>query len=269
MISKRIGFLGFGHMAQILLAGMIREGIVSPSHVSFFRRDTDKTKQNEADFGIKSAPLSSVISNSDILFLCIRPQQAQDFFKQLEPLNLAGKLVISVLAGTPLSVLEKGVGNGVQVIRSMPNIASEVGQGMTVLAPSESCDAASVDLATKLFESVGLVSVQPESMMDVACGMSGSGPGFVLRLINAMAKVGLENGMSEADALQIASQTFLGAASLVLNGAIPNDLLSQIATPQGTTAAGFASMDTLNVDVGFTKAIEAAAARSRNLSKTT
>ena len=266
MIQKKIGFLGFGHMAQIIFSALIKANLIHYSQVSFFRRDLAKSAQNQRDFGIASVSLKQLIEDSDILFLCVRPQQFCELSESLPTFDFSGKLVISVLGGTTLSTLEKGFGCDVCLIRSMPNIASEVGQGMTILSYASSCDPTSKELAVELFESMGQVSVLPESMMDVACGMAGSGPGFVLRLIEAMAEAGKKQGMQDADALKIAAQTFLGAASLVLNGSKPSTLLKQIATPQGTTAAGFESMNQTEIDVHFTLAVEAAAKRSKQLS---
>ncbi len=266
MIREKIGFLGFGHMAQIIFSALIQSNLIHPSQVSFFRRDLSKAAQNESDFGITSVSLKQLIEGSDVFFLCVRPQQFHELSERLKEFDFSSKLVISVLGGTTLSTLEKGFGQSASLIRSMPNIASEVGQGMTILSYSSSCEPAFIKLTIQLFELMGLVSVQAESMMDVACGMAGSGPGFVLRLIEAMALAGKKQSMKDEDALKIAAQTFLGAASLVLNGFIPSVLLKQIATPQGTTAAGFDSMNQTEVDAHFTSAVEAAAARSKQLS---
>jgi len=253
-------------MAQVIFAALDRAKVIPRSHVSFVRRDAEKSRLNEQKFGITSTTLETLVSQSDVIFLSVRPQQATDALLQLKGFDLNGKMVISILAGTTLSFFENKLGPAVQVIRVMPNIASEVNQGMTIVTHGAKCSVEFKSFVNILFGSMGQVSVQPESLMDVACGMAGSGPGFVLRLIDAMARVGIKQGMSEEDALKIAAQTFKGAAALVAKGLAPSELLSQIATPQGVTAAGFESMTRTNVDAHFMMAIESAAARSKDLS---
>jgi pyrroline-5-carboxylate reductase len=113
---------------------------------------------------------------------------------------------------------------------------------------------------------MGEIAELGEGLMDIACAMAASGPGFVFRLIEAEARLGEKHGIPYADALKMAAQTFAGAARLILKGAAPLDLMHAIATPNGVTQAGFEAMTKLQVDQRFQDVIEAAAARSRELS---
>ena len=254
-------------MAQVLFSAIDRAKIVPRSHVLFMRRDAAKSRQNQQQFGITATSLEHLVKQSDVLFFCVKPQQAAEALDQLTKFPLTGKLVISVLAGTPLSFFEAKLGGSVRVIRAMPNIASEVGEGMTILSYGKGCNEEHKSLARRLFGAVGQMSELPESMMDAASSMAGCGPGFVLRLISAMAQVGKKHGMSDQEALKITAQTFMGAAKLVAKGAIPANLIKQIATPQGMTAAGFESMDQTDIEGNLMLAIEAALQRSKELSR--
>jgi pyrroline-5-carboxylate reductase len=266
-MKQKIGFLGFGHLAQIMFKALGEAKVFSHSQVVFHQRDAAKSKLNEQKFGISATSLEHLVQISDVIFLCVRPQDAEVVFRDLRSFKMGGKWVVSVLVGTPLSKLEKGLGTGVQILRAMPNIASEFHQGMTILTPGSTCDVEFKSFANIVFGSLGQVSVMPESMMDVCSAIAGSGPGFVLRLIDAMARVGVQHGISEQEALKIAAQTFLGAAHLVMKGAKPSELLVQIATPNGATAAGFEVMSEKQVDPHFMMAIEATAARAKALSR--
>ena len=148
----------------------------------------------------------------------------------------------------------------------MPNIASEVGEGMSLLTfgPNASRDFRS--LASFLFACMGEVVEIEESFMDIGTGMSGSGPGFVFRLIEAMAQAGVEQGLPYDKALKMAAQTFLGAARLIVKGALPKELVHQIATPNGTTEAGFKMMAETHIESHFKAVIAASAHRSREIS---
>ncbi len=266
MHPHRLGFIGFGHMAKVLFESIDRSKIVPRSHIGFRQRDTGKMKLNEQRFGITSASLPKLIEQSDLLFLCVRPQQLENALKEIsEAGGLRGKWLISILAGIPIARFQKAFGDGTEVLRAMPNLCSAVGEGMSALCYSSGCSLEFREAGNALFGASGEIAEVPESLMDVVVGMSGSGPGFVFRLIEAMARMGEKSGMSYSTALKMAAQTFAGAAKLILKGALPADLLVQIAVPQGTTQAGLDVMNRLELDKKFQAVLEAAAHRSAEL----
>ena len=263
----RIGFCGFGHMAQIIFEAMNRAKVIPRSHVLFCRRDSHKMKENEQRFGITSTSLANLVQQSDVIFLCMRPQQIPLFMEEFKNVpGLEGKWFVSILAGTKISYFQSQLGPKVQILRALPNVGSAVSEGMTIMTYSQDCCREFKSFANILFGSMGEIAEIPESLTDIACGMAGSAPGFVFRLIEAEARVGEKHGMNYALALKIAAQTFAGAARLILKGANPTDLMQTIATPNGVTQAGFETMTKLEVDHRFQAVIEAAANRSRELS---
>ena len=265
MHQYRIGFIGFGHLAKVLFESIDKAKILPRSHIVFRQRDAHKMGENERRFGVTGASLPTLIEQSDVVILCVRPQQAEQALKEIQEAGgLKGKCLVSVLAGASIAYFQKHLGSDAQLVRAMPNICSSVGEGMTAL--SFSCSPEFREFATRLFGAGGEVQEVPERLMDVVVGMSGSGPGFVFRLIEAMARMGEKHGMSYEAALKIAAQTFLGAGKLVARSAKPADLLVQIAVPQGTTQAGLDLMTKLSVDKHFQEVMEAAAKRSHELS---
>lgn len=267
MTSYRIGFIGFGHLAKVLFESIDKAKILPRSHILFRQRDTHKMRENERRFGVTGASLATLLKQSDVILFCVRPQQAELALKEIhEAGGLKGKCLVSVLAGVSIAHFQKHLGSEAQVVRAMPNLCSSVGEGMTALSFSVSCSTEFRDFATRLFGAGGETQEVPEHLMDVVVGMSGSGPGFVFRLIEAMARMGEKHGMSYEVALKIAAQTFLGAGKLVAHGSKPADLLVQIAVPQGTTQVGLDLMTKLDLDKHFQKVMEAAAERSRELS---
>jgi pyrroline-5-carboxylate reductase len=268
MNAYRIGFIGFGHMVQVIFEALDRAKIVPRSHVSFIQRDTAKMKRNEQEYGITSTSLENLVRESDLIFLGFRPQQAELALGQLAQVGgLEGKWVVSILAGTKIAQIQKKLGSGVQILRTMPNIASAVGEGMTILCYAPSCSAEFKEFGTRIFSSMGEVAELGENHMDTVVGMSGSGPGFIFRLIDVMARTGEKHGIPYAKGLKIAAQTFAGAARLILKGDLPSDLLSQITTPNGTTQAGLEMMTKTEIDKHFQAVIEASSRRSAELSK--
>lgn len=261
-----LGFIGFGHMAQIIFTALDRAKLFPHSNVSFIQRDTHKMRENEKKFGITSTSLKTMVEKSDILILGVRPNQAKIVLEELKKIGVPEtKMILTVLAGTKLGYYEKFLKN--PVVRVMPNVASEVGMGMSLLSYSQNVGSDFKSLARILFASMGEVMEIREEMMDISCALAGSGPGFVFRLIEAMAKMGEKEGLAFSDALKMAAQTFMGAAKLVLKKGDIESLIVSIATPNGVTEAGLRKMSELNLYEHFQSVIAASEKRSKELSE--
>jgi len=258
-----IGFFGFGHLAQVLCEAVLRAKIVSHGQISFVRRDRAKSKENEQKYHVTATSLGNLVKTSDVIVLGMRPTQVEEALREAGDLN--GKQVISVVAGKTIPWLQAHLGPRTQILRTMPNLCSAVNEGMTALSYSENSSPEFRSFGHKFFGAVGQIAEIPEKFMDLIVGMSGSGPAFVVRLIEAMARTGEAHGMKYTDALKISAQTFLGAAKLIEKGHLPQDVLTQIAVPGGTTQAGLNVMTQLDMDKHFRAVIEAAAKRSSEL----
>jgi len=261
-----LGFIGFGHMAQVIFSAIDRAKLIPRSQILFNRRDRDKMRDNEKEFGITATSLENLVDKSSVIILGVRPGQASHVLQDLKRLNVnASKLFISVIAGVKLSYYQKFIKN--PLLRVMPNVASEVAMGMSVFTYSPNPSIEFRSLTNLLFSCMGEVIEVPETMMDICCGIAGSGPGFVFRLIEAMARAGEKEGLSYSKALKMAAQTFAGAGKLVLKKGKPEILLTQIATPNGTTEAGLRSMTASNMDEHFQNVVAASSKRSKELSE--
>ena len=253
-------------MAQIMCKALENAKVVPRSQILFHRRDPSKAKKNEQDFGITATSLGHLMDQSNLLLICVRPNQAEFVFRDMAQLNPDSKMFASVMAGIQLSFLQKHLGSKAQLVRVMPNIASSVAEGMSLLSFLGHPSIEFRSLINLLFGSMGQTIEIAEKQMDIGCGMAGSGPGFVLELIEAMAKIGEKEGIAYNKALKIAAQTFIGAAKLIQKGEMPRDLLYQIATPGGTTQAGLDVLRQEQVPERLTAAIQAAAMRSAQIS---
>ncbi len=263
----RVGFIGFGHMAQVICKAIDSSKLIPRSQMSFIRRDPSKAKKNEQEFGITSTSLENLVESSDILLLCVRPNQAESVLKEIARIGVEGKKVIAIIAGIKLAFYRKHLGKSAELLRVMPNIASAVQEGMSVFTFGPGASREFQSAAHLLFSSLGEIVEIPEEQMDISCGIAGSCPGFVFRLIEAMARAGEKHGLPYEKALKMAAQSFAGAARLILKGASPETLIQQIATPNGTTEAGFKAMSTSQMDAHFQQAAEAAARRSKEISE--
>ena len=265
MSEHRLGFIGFGHMAQIIFDAVHAARLIPRSQIEFLQRDPAKMKQNEQKYGISSTSIERLVSVSDLLILCVRPAQARDVVAKMAHLGAGQKKIISVLAGVPLSFFQTHLGQEVQILRMMPNVASAIGEGMNLLSFSSFAQSQFRSVAQMLVAPLGFSLEIPEYQMDAATGIAGSGPGFVFKLIQAMAEIGEKEGISRENALFMACQTFLGAARLA-KGADLMSLMTQIATPGGTTEAGFQVMERQGIAKHFQETIEASIQKAKSLS---
>lgn len=266
-MKTNIGFIGFGHMAQVIFQALDFARFVPRSQVLFVQRDSHKIRQNEKKFGITSTSLKTLIEKSDLIILGVRPNQAEIVLKDLGDLQIdESKMIVSVVAGLKLVFYRKFIKN--PILRVMPNVASQVGMGMSVFSFIEGASSEFKSLSKLLFSCMGEVMEVPEGLMDISCGIAGSGPGFVFRLLHSAAQAGEKEGLCYEQALQMAAQTFMGAAKLVMKKKQIDSLLNAIATPNGTTEAGLKKMDELNIGDHFQKVILASSQRSKELSQT-
>lgn len=258
----RLGVIGCGKMGSALVEGAIRSRAIAASQVKGFD-PYHAAAQAFAD--ASGATIANEISDlqADTFLLCTKPQQAA---AALAALPAGDALLISVAAGLSTGYLESKVPPGIRVIRCMPNTPALVGKGAAAFCRGSAATDADASIARSLLASVGLAVELPESLMDAVTGLSGSGPAFVYLMIEAMADGGVRSGLPRTEALQLAAQTVLGAATMVLEtGLHPGQLKDMVTSPGGTTIAGIAELEKHGARSAFIEAVNAAARRSSEL----
>ncbi|CDO69540.1 hypothetical protein BN946_scf184785.g45 [Trametes cinnabarina] len=181
---------------------------------------------------------------------------------------LAGKLLISILAGVTIAQLEAMVGPSTRVVRAMPNTPCKIREGMTVvstLAPSDAHDLER-EIILNIFSAIGRCRFLEEKHFDACTALSGSGPAFACIFLEAMADGGVMMGLPRAEALELAAQTLQGAARMTLQaGTHPAQLKDAVTTPGGCTIAGLLAMEDGRVRSTIARAIQVATERASEL----
>jgi pyrroline-5-carboxylate reductase len=176
------------------------------------------------------------------------------------------KLLISIAAAVSTEYMEKRAGGNVPVLRAMPNTPSMVGEGITAICKGKHATAKHLELARKLFDSVGKTVVVDEKHMDAVTGLSGSGPAFLYIILESLAEGGVKMGLSRELATLLAAQTMLGAAKVVLEtGHHPAQLKDTVTTPAGCTIDGFLELEEGKLRVTLIKAVVKASQRAKEL----
>lgn len=190
----------------------------------------------------------------------------KDVVSKLTPLLTKNKLLVSVAAGTKLKDLQEWAGND-RFIRVMPNTPAAVGQAASVMSLGGSATEEDGNIIAQLFGSIGKIWKAEEKYFDAITGLSGSGPAYVYLAIEALADGGVAAGLPRDLSLSLASQTVLGAASMVSQtGKHPGQLKDDVTSPGGTTITGIHELENGGFRGTLMNAVVAAAKRSRELS---
>ncbi|MFZ5832865.1 MAG: pyrroline-5-carboxylate reductase [Planctomycetota bacterium] len=267
----RIGILGAGRMATALARGWLDQKLLPPDSLRAADPVDASREQFAAATGVRAvADNLEVAAWADVIVLAAKPQQFPQLLKELQG-KLTGKLVISIAAGVTLATLATlatGVGPSVRLVRVMPNTPCLVGRGASGFALGSGATADDSALVKRMFEAVGVAVTVEEKLLDAVTGLSGSGPAFAYVIVEALSDGGVRMGLPRDVATQLAAQTLLGAAAMVLEtGDHPGVLKDRVASPGGTTIAGLQALEKGGLRAALIAAVEAATQRAVELGR--
>ena len=269
-MDKIIGFIGTGQMATALATGLIATKTLEPSKLFGF----DIVPAAMQAFAVQTGgtalgTLDELVAASEIVALAVKPQQLGALLHELSGLCARGglhPLWITIAAGIPIKTYLKELGDSARIIRVMPNTPCLVGAGASAFAGSDGITPEDIELAKALFSTVGMVAQVPERQLDAVTGLSGSGPAYVYMMIESLADGGVKMGLSRELALQLAAQTVLGSARMVLETKEhPAVLRDRVSSPRGTTIYGTHVLEQQGFRAAVIDAVDAATRRSREL----
>jgi pyrroline-5-carboxylate reductase len=268
-LNTRIAFVGGGNMARAMLGGLLARGI-DPERIAVSDPDAASRASLAQQYGVNvTADNREAVAGAQVVVLAVKPQVLAEVLKPLAPeLQLSRPLLVSVAAGIRTAELAAWSGEGVPVVRAMPNRPALVGAGATGLYAAPSVGDAQRALATELMSATGLaVWVDDEAQIDTVTALSGSGPAYFFRLAELMAEAATAAGLAPEVARQLAAQTLAGAGRLVAAEAEPDlaAMRAAVTSKGGTTAAALAVFDGQGLPALVQAAMRAAAERSREL----
>jgi pyrroline-5-carboxylate reductase len=262
-----IGFLGAGKMALALAKGFTQANLVTPQNL----RAADPVDAARAAFakelGCETASGNRELVNaSRVVILAVKPDQVGDVLEEIAEVFTENHLLISIAAGVTLGRLESSLAENARVIRVMPNTPALIGASASAYALGAAAQLQDAELAQELFSSIGLAFRVREKLLDAVTGLSGSGPAYVFAIIDALSDGGVAAGLPRDIATQLAAQTLLGAARLVLEtGKHPGELKDMVTSPGGTTIEGLHELEKGGVRGALINAVRAAADKARVL----
>ncbi len=239
-MDTNIILVGCGNMGQALLCGWLARG-VDRKRLRVVDREASAISSAQSLNVSASTELSGALEgfNVDLIVFAVKPQNLEALLPAYRGLADGGTIFLSVAAGKPISFYENILGKGVAFVRAMPNMPAAIQQGITALCPNSNIQSSQRKLVGDLMAAIGEIAwLEKEDMMNAVTAVSGSGPAYVFLLIEGLTEAGIEVGLEEKLAKQLAEVTVAGAGAYAMqveSGAV--ELREQVTSPGGTTAA--------------------------------
>jgi pyrroline-5-carboxylate reductase len=268
-MTYELGIIGAGNMAEAIVRGVTRAGIVAPRAIVASDISAARRALFAGELGVAAVEQNiDAARSSRVLLLSVKPQMMAAALASLGPSIDANTLIISIAAGISSGFIEKHLPAGTtwRVVRSMPNTPMLVGEGMVAIAPGRHATAGDLATARKLFESAATVIEVAEDKIDAVTAMSGSGPAYFFYLVEQMQRAGVEMGLTAEQSHLLATRTALGAAKMLTTSPdAPQELRRKVTSPGGTTQAAISRMEGHGVGEAIVDAIKAAERRGKEL----
>ena len=265
-----IGMIGTGNMGSAILRGIVDASYVKASQIIAF--DASSRRMNELEEDIPGIQLArdclEVAEKADLIILAVKPIYVKDVIGEIHS-ALNGKAVLSIAAGWTVNMLENALyGTSATYLRVMSNTPALVGEGMTALCDNTTFSKEDFNYAKGIFDSIGKTKVLPERLFDGVVAVSGSSPAYVYMMIEAMADAAVKEGIPRVYAYEMAAQSVLGSALMVLSsGTHPAALKDAVCSPGGTTIEAVEELERKGFRAAIMDAMDACARKSRELSK--
>ena len=263
----RLGIVGAGKMGGALVRALVaRNALAAGDIIAADAYPQAREALAESCPGVTvTDAVAATVRDSAVLMVAVKPQDFEAALADALPDRPDGQLVVSVMAGVPLSRMSDLLGAEAAIIRVMPNILCEVAEGAFGYAANAHVSAEQKATVAGWLNALGVADELDERLLDAVTGLSGSGPAFVAVFIEALADGGVAAGLPRATAQRLAAQTVLGTARWVQECGHPAALKDMVASPAGTTITGLRELETRGLRSAASEAVVAAARRSSEL----
>lgn len=253
--------IGGGNMGAALLGGLLNSGAFAQSDVAVVEIDPERRTVLVAQF--PGVTVTHDVPPCDAAVLAVKPYGTAA--AATAAVECGAARVLSIAAGVTIDTISAATGPAVAVLRAMPNTPALVGQGVSALAGAPGVSNEAMAWAEMVLSAVGIVVRVDESQLDAVTGLTGSGPGYVFLVAEALIEAGVRVGLQRASVEQMVAQLLVGSAALLADRGDPATLRQMVTSPNGTTAAGLEVLEQKGVRAAIYEAVEAAMERSREL----
>jgi pyrroline-5-carboxylate reductase len=265
-MAARIAVLGAGKIGESLIAGLVSAGWTDI--VATARRE-DRLQELSERYGVETTMSNAdAAGGAEVVVIAVKPQDIDALLVEIHSAVTPRQTVLSIAAAIPTAHIERRLGDGVPVVRAMPNTPATVHEGIAGVAPGAHASEEHLARAEDVLAHVGRTVRVREDAMDAVTALSGSGPAYFALLAESMIEAGILLGLSREISTDLVVQTMLGTAHLLRDEKMhPVELREMVTSPGGTTIAAIRELEQAGVRAAFLNAIQAAMNRSKELAE--
>lgn len=263
----KLGVIGLGNMANAMLGGIIKAGVVDKENIcgADFSEAAAKATKEKLGINVENSN-AAAIKDADYVILAVKPQVYEPVLAEIKGCLRENQVLISIAPGKTLSYLEEHLTSGQKIVRLMPNTPALVNEGCTGVCANANVTDAEMETVMALLNSFGKAYIVSEKQMDAVVAISGSSPAYVFMFIEAMADAAVAEGLPRKTAYEMAAQAVLGSAKMVLDtGKHPGELKDMVCSPAGTTIEAVGVLEDSGFRGAVIDAVRVCADKSRNL----
>lgn len=270
MQHKKIAFIGAGNMAFAIISGLIKSGY--PANQIIARNKSNETRRSQLRAMGVQVDLSNLdaVTQADVVILAVKPQMMAEVCGEFAQVDFRAKWVISVAAGISVARLEQLLPTATNIVRTMPNTPSLIGEGIAGLFAKKSVEPAACQFAEQLLSAVGKCYwVETEAEINQIIAITGSSPAYFFKFMEAMQEAAIKMGFSEQDARYLVQSAALGAAKMVVENPEVTlaTLRENVTSKGGTTAQALAVFEQRELNATVEQAMNAAIKRAEEMEK--
>lgn len=254
----KVGFIGFGNMAQAMAQGLTSQGALQPGQIYACAKNWDKLCRNTEEKGMHACrDASELVAAVDLVVIAVKPYMIPEVLAPIRE-QLRDKLVLSVAAGYPFEKYEPLLPEGTHHISSVPNTPVSIGEGIFVCENRHSLTEEELALVKELLGYLGLVELVDTKLLSIAGTICGCGPAFVSMFMEAMADAAVLHGIPRAAAYEMVAQMTAGTGKLMrASGMHPGAMKDAVCSPGGTTIVGVAALERKGLRSAVIDAVDA------------
>src|SRR3990167_7588680 len=208
--SLTISIIGAGNMGAAILAGSHRK-----FNVCVCEQDRKKVSALKKKYKFKTSGLEQAIKQSKIIILAVKPQNFDELLEQASRCVTSDQLVVSIAAGITTQYIEKRLGKKVRVVRTMPNLPAQVGEGMTGICKGKNSSTSDLNKVSKIFNQIGKTVIIAEKEIDAITALSGSGPAYLFLVVECLERAAKKLGLDAKLSGTLVRQTLTGSLKLL------------------------------------------------------
>ncbi|MBR4950077.1 MAG: pyrroline-5-carboxylate reductase [Clostridia bacterium] len=267
MNNKKIGFIGEGNMAGAIINGIIKNGS-NPCDINVFDVDKSKMDYYKSNSFNTCTDTSSLVNESDIVVFAVKPFHLEEVLNEIKHCDLHNKIFVSIVAGIKMDFISSKTVKDLKIIRVMPNTPMLIGEGASALCKNDFVTDEELNEIVDIFASMGVAKIIKEDKMNEMIAVSGSSPAYVYLFLKSIIDEGVSMGIDESIVKELAVQSFIGSAKMILEtDKTPKELIDMVTSPRGTTLEAMNVFYQNNLEKIISDAMKACTKRAIEISE--